>query len=191
MRSCESQLLLTIDDLARGLRDMQQIDCIFLDFSKAFDRVPHERLLLKLHYYGVRGKLLSWIRDFLSQRTQQVILEGEKSNVANVTSGVPQGTVLGPLLFLIFINDLPECVSSHIRLFADDALLYRTIQSADDIDILEKDLESLQAWERRWLMSFNADKCEVLRVSNKRKNIIGSSPYSIHGTPLRTVEEAK
>ena len=104
---------------------------------------------------------------------------------------MPQGTVLGPLLFLIFINDLPECVSSHIRLFADDALLYRTIQAADDINILEKDLESLQAWERRWLMSFNASKCEVLRVSNKRKNIIGASPYSIHGTPLRTVEEAK
>ena len=191
MRSCESQLLLTIDDLARGLRDKQQIDCIFLDFSKAFDKVPHERLLLKLHHYGVRGRLLSWIRDFLSQRTQQVILEGNKSNISSVTSGVPQGTVLGPLLFLIFINDMPDFVSSNIRLFADDALLYRCIQTPDDITILEEDIENLQVWERRWLMSFNADKCEVLRVSNKRNNIIGSSPYSIHGTPLRTVDEAK
>ena len=137
------------------------------------------------------GQLLYWIKDFLSDRTQQVILEGKKSSVANVSSGVPQGTVLGPLLFLVFINDLSECVSSSIRLFADDALLYRPIQSQEDITTLEKDLANLQLWQKKWLMSFNADKCEVLRISNKRNNIIGVSPYSIHGTALRTVEEAK
>ena len=190
-RSCESQLLVTTHDLATGLNDKQQIDAILLDFSKAFDKVPHERLLLKLSYYGVRGHLLSWIRDFLQGRTQQVMVEGKKSSTTNVTSGVPQGTVLGPLLFLIFINDLPECVSSSIRLYADDALLYRSIKSHDDIDALHRDLASVQEWEKTWLMSFNADKCEVLRISNKRKNIIGASPYSIHGTALRTADEAK
>ena len=190
-RSCESQLLVTIQDLAAGLRDKQQIDAILLDFSKAFDRVPHERLLLKLHYYGIRGQLLSWIKDFLHDRTQQVALEGVKSNTTSVSSGVPQGTVLGPLLFLVFINDLPECVSSSIRLYADDALLYRSVKTQDDIEILHSDLTKVQEWEQRWLMSFNADKCEVLRISNKRKNIIAEHPYSIHGTALRVVDEAK
>ena len=189
-RSCESQLLLTVDDLARGLRDGEQIDAVLLDFSKAFDRVPHQRLLLKLHFLGVRGRLLSWIKDFLSGRTQRVILEGKMSSEAAVTSGVPQGTVLGPLLFLVFINDLPECVSSEIRLFADDCLLYRSIRSQDDAAAIRDDLASLQIWESKWLMSFNPDKCEVLRITNKRKGVI-QHEYTIHGKVLRTVESAK
>ncbi|XP_072033236.1 uncharacterized protein [Amphiura filiformis] len=187
---CDAQLLLTVHDLASGLRDQEQIDAILLDFSKAFDKVPHERLLLKLHFYGIRGSLLSWIRDFLTNRTQQVILEGKKSNLTSVTSGVPQGTVLGPLLFLIFINDLPEYVTSEIRLFADDCLLYRPIKTQADVTILQHDLSNLQEWERKWLMSFNPAKCEVLRVTNKKKNII-TADYSIHGSTLRTVDEAK
>ena len=189
-RSCESQLLLTVDDLARGLRDGEQIDAILLDFSKAFDRVPHERLLLKLDFMGVRGNLLSWIGDFLRGRTHRVILEGEKSNIAPVTSGVPQGTVLGPLLFLAFINDLPDSVSSEIRLFADDCLLYRPIKSQADVKGLQDDLVGLQGWEDKWLMSFNPDKCEVLRITNKRKNVILAN-YNIRGSVLRTVNSAK
>ena len=102
-RSCETQLILTIDDLARGLNDKQQIDAILLDFSKAIDRVPHQRLLLKLKHYGVRGNILSWIEDFLSARTQEVIIEGSKSTPSQLSSGVPQGTVLGPLLFLAYM----------------------------------------------------------------------------------------
>ena len=184
-------MLITVQDLAAGFRDKQQIDAILLDFSKAFDHVPHERLLLKLHHYGIRGQLLSWVRDFLKGRTQQVVLEGVKSITKSVSSGVPQGTVLGPLLFLVFINDLPVCVSSSIRLYADDALLYRSIKTQDDTEALHQDLTNIQEWERKWLMSFNTEKCEVLRISNKRKNIIASIPYSIHGTALRTVDEAK
>ena len=189
-RSCESQLILTIDDLAKGLQNREQIDAILLDFSKAFDKVPHERLLLKLHHVGVRGTVLSWIRDFLTDRSQKVILEGKASKTSQVTSGVPQGTVLGPLLFLVYINDLPDCVTSEIRLFADDALLYRPIHTGEDATHLTKDLERLQDWERTWQMSFNPDKCEVLRITNKRTNII-SQQYSIHGAVLRTVNQAK
>ena len=92
---------------------------------------------------------------------------------------------------MIRVNDLPECVSSSIRLYADDALLYRPINSPDDITALHKDLADVQEWEKEWLISFNADKCEVLRIPNKRKNIMGTTPYSIHGTALRTVDQAK
>ena len=119
---CESQLILTVQDLAAGLRDGEQIDAVLLDFSKAFDKVPHHRLATKLDHYGIRGKLLQRITSFLEGRSQQVLVEGQSSPSAPVTSGVPQGTVLGPLLFLIYINDLPSCVSSTCRLFADDSL---------------------------------------------------------------------
>ena len=101
-RSCESQLLLTINDFASTLDEGGQTDAILLDFSKAFDVVPHKRLLLKLHYYGIRGKTLAWVENFLSNRTQQVAVDGKLSNIGQVTSGVPQGSVLGPTLFLVF-----------------------------------------------------------------------------------------
>ena len=150
-RSCDTQLLLTVHDLAQGLRDQQQIDAVLLDFSKAFDKVPHRRLLLKLEHYGVRGPLMSWICDFLAERTQKVTLEGTTSEEAAVTSDVPHGTVLGPLLFLAYINDLPACVSSEARLFVDDCLLYRTEPSNLNVTpiSLQDDLNSLQQWEAK------------------------------------------
>ena len=117
----ESQLLLTVNDLAKGLDDKSQTDMILLDFSKAFDKVPHQRLLLKVSHCGIAGIVFAWIKDFLHGRTQKVILEGQSSSWATVASGVLQGSVLGPLLFLIYINDLPDCVtSSTVRLFADE-----------------------------------------------------------------------
>ena len=160
-RSCESQLILIIQDLAKGIDDNTQIDAVLLDFSKAFHKVPHKRLASKLHHYGIRGRTLSWIESFLANRTQRVAVEGVMSDSAPVTSGVPQGTVLGPLLFLVYINDLPAQVKSEARLFADDCLLYRKICSPDDRAALQRDLDSLQRWERDWLMAFNPDKCEV------------------------------
>ena len=161
-RSCESQLILTIQDLANGLNDGKQIDAILLDFSKAFDKVAHQRLLQKLQYYGIRGYLNDWVADFLKDRQQEVVLEGTHSSATQVTSGVPQGTVLGPLLFLVYINDMPEGIDSTMRLFADDSLLYRFIRTKEDQSILQEDLRKLELWEHKWQMQFNADKCEVL-----------------------------
>ena len=142
-----------------------------LDFSKAFDKVPHQRLAAKLSHYGVGGNTLQWIQCFLSGRTQQVVVDGEQSAPAPVTSGVPQGTVLGPLLFLAYINDLPQNVTSTSRLFADDCLVYRVINNTCDSEELQKDLDTLEKWERDWQMSFNPDKCEVIRVTNKKTTI--------------------
>ena len=132
-RSCESQLILTIHEIAQTLDQGGQVDAVLLDFSKAFDKVSHSKLLLKLEHYGVRGSTLAWIRDFLHNRSQRVVVHGQSSASASVTSGVPQGTVLGPLLFNVYINDLPSCVESTPRLFADDCLLYRVINTTEDL----------------------------------------------------------
>ena len=126
-RSCETQLAVLIEDLARNVSKGKQTDLILLDFSKAFDKVNHSKLLWKLHQYGIRGNALAWIRAFLGNRSQTVVLDGEESESAPVTSGVPQGSVLGPILFLIYINDLPDELSSQVRLFADDTAVYLTI----------------------------------------------------------------
>ena len=139
-------MISTISDFAAALNDGYEIDAIFLDLSKAFDTVPHARLCQKLSHYGVRGNTLLWIKDFLSERTQRVILRGHASSICKVTSGVPQGSVLGPLLFLCYINDLPQRILSTIKLYADDSLLYRIIHSDADITILQKDIETLYHW---------------------------------------------
>ena len=115
-RSCETQLLQLVEDLGRQLIAGKRIDLVLLDFSKAFDKVNHLKLLFKLSQHGVKGKTLNWIRAFLLGRTQAVVLEGERSAEAPVTSGVPQGSVLGPLLFLLYINDLPQDIQSQVRL---------------------------------------------------------------------------
>ena len=189
-RSCETQLLLTLDDLAKGLDDKSQTDMILLDFSKAFDKVPHQRLLLKVSHCGISGSVLAWIEDFLHGRTQRVVLDGQSSSVAPVTSGVPQGSVLGPLLFLIYINDLPDSVaSSTVRLFADDTVLYRRISSPADASNLQYDLDALQAWEATWMMEFNPAKCQLLRVTLKRKPV--EATYTVHGQALEAVDAAK
>ena len=139
-----------------------------LDFSKAFDRVPHERLVLKLKHYGIDGKTVAWIKGFLSMRTQTVVVNGQSSTPRPVTSGVPQGTVLGPLLFLIFINDISQDLQSEIRLFADDSILYRPINSAKDHLIMQEDLNKLHFWSKTWQMDFNVSKCAIMTVTHKR-----------------------
>ncbi len=190
-RSCETQLLQAIDDLARALNDNQQYDLILLDFSKAFDKVPHKRLLTKMSHNGVRGRTLDWIGSFLGDRTQSVVLNNQRSSESKVTSGVPQGTVLGPLLFLVYINDLPDVITpgTTARLFADDCALYRKIENEEDQAILQNDLDKLVEWEQKWLMEFHPTKCQLVHITHRKKPF--ASTYSIHNIELTTCDSAK
>jgi len=180
--SCDSQLLTTLHDLFRSHDLGHQIDVAILDFSKAFDTVPHKRLLHKLGSYGIEGTTHTWLTNFLSRRTMQVVLDGETSEEINVASGVPQGTVLGPLLFLCFINDLPDSVRSQVRLFADDCLLYRTIGNRSDHHVLEEDLQNLHSWAKTWGMKFNSKKCYILSINQKSSHF-----YSLGDEVLKEV----
>ena len=167
-----------------------QTDVGILDFSRAFDTVPHERLLGKLASYGISGPLNSWIRAFLTGRTMSVTIDGVTSDPAEVLSGVPQGTVLGPLLFLIYINDMPGVVSNgtYVRLFADDCLAYRPIHSDQDQIILQQDLTALQNWAERWGMRFNTKKCHIMHIHRSQ---IRSRIYQLCGEVLYSVSKAK
>ena len=142
-----------------------------------------------MDHYSIRGTLLDWMNDFLSERTQQVIINGESSSKGKVISGVPQGTVLGPLLFLIYINDLPVRVNPLIRPFADNTYLYKTIDTPRDTLQLQKDLDALTKWENEWSMEFHPDKCKLVRITNKLKPIEAS--YYMHNRKLDIVETGK
>ena len=139
-RSTVGQLLLIINDIAKSLNASNSVHAAVLDFTKAFDKVPHRRLLIKLNLYGIRGNPLQWFESFLLKRCQSVICSGKSSKSSPITSGVPQGTVPGPLLFLLYINDLPVNLKSQTRLFADDALVYGVISADIDTNNLQDDL---------------------------------------------------
>ena len=132
-----TQLLYVLDYFTQHLDQGDSVDVIYLDFQKAFDSVPHQRLIQKLSSFGVHGKILLWIKDFLRNRTQQVVLNGQKSGSILVTSSVPQGSVLGPLLFTMFVNDISSIVSSPTFMFADDTKIFHFIKSSDDYAILQ------------------------------------------------------
>jgi hypothetical protein len=189
-RSCESQLLQFIQELAKNNNKIIQTDLIIMDFAKAFDKVPHRRLLYKLKYYGIQENTLLGIQALLSDSTQTVVVNGISSNTVPVTLGVPQGTVLGPILFLIYINDFPEYLShSKLRLFADDSIIYRDIKTQDDCLKLQQDLDSAARWEADWLMAFHPDKCTKLTISPKKQSI--QHNYILHNHILESVTSAK
>ena len=189
-RSCETQILTLYHELAASLDKKIQTDMIILDFSKAFDRVPHQRLLKKVHHYGIRGTTHQWISSFLNSRTQQVLVEGQSSEKVPVVSGVPQGSVLGPVLFLIFINNLPDNIISSTRLFADDCILYRQISSDNDQNLLQDDLDRLATWEKTWGMEFHPQKCSILRIYRPKTNP-RTFQYQLKGVALAEEQSSK
>ena len=187
--------------LSHGL----SIDIIYLDYEKAFDKVPHERLILQLNRYGISGDILRWIKDYLTNRTQQVRVNGHYSSSSAVRSGVPQGSVLGPVLFLIFVADIAPLVKNFISLYADDTKLYSyLLDSNHTSESIQEDINILSSWSQRMQMSFNPDKCVSLHMGKNNPKYSYSLPkiystvikpnstcYTLYFHPLKKVKEEK
>ena len=190
-RSCLTQLLVHIDTILQNLQNGVDTDVIYLDFAKAFDKVDHELLLKKLHDYGVRGKLLMWLNSYLSNRQQTVVINGEHSMPAKVVSGVPQGTVLGPVLFILYLNDLESCIKhSIVSSFADDTRLKKSIQSVNDTKKLQDDLVSTIEWSKRNNMQLHQSKFELLTHSTGRAKLLSELPFSTQFTEYSTQDQS-
>jgi hypothetical protein len=187
-----TQLVELHDQFCKAMNSGKEIRVVFLDISKAFDRVWHKGLLLKLRSCGITGRLLDWLKDYLTDRQQRVIINGEHSEWGNINAGVPQGSVLGPLLFLIFINDITHVIEKcKIRLFADDTCLVieiddPTVQAIE----LNNDLEKLREWAELWHVTFSPPKSEELLISNKRTQT-AHPPLYLGDTPIKKVTQHK
>ena len=180
-----------INDSAKLLDNGGQVDAFILDFEKAFDTPPHELLKNKLFGCGIGGKTLKWIDSFLCYRQQRVVVNGAKSDWAPVLSGVPQGTVRGPLLFSLYINDISTDIDSEIRLFADDCVCYREIKDTEDTLKLQKNIDQLGCrGMRKWGIRFQPVKCNLMQITRKRIKRIHAS-YTLEGTVLENIENIR
>ena len=195
-RSCLTNLLTTLEEWTKIMDEKDNcVDVAYLDFRKAFDLVSHRHLLLKLEKHGINGQVGNWIKAFLENRKQKVVIRGHESEELDVLSGVPQGSVLGPLLFLIFINDLPKCAACPVCLFADDSKIYSKVPRANKVlpelegsqEILQKDLDELYKWADKWKMSFNVNKCKIMHLGYDN----GKHEYNLNGTTLLETTEEK
>ena len=186
-RSCSTQLLETLELWSGFIENGRSVDCIYLDFAKAFDKVPHSRLANKLKAYGFRGNLLNWLTDFVNDRKQRVVINGVSSDIEFVKSGIPQGSVLGPTLFVIYINDLPETVKTYVKIFADDTKIFNAINSSEDNDMLQEDISNLVNWSKKWQLPFNLEKCKLVQYG---RNIMDHA-YCIDGKEIENVQSEK
>ena len=189
--ACVSQLLSVLRSIGKNLDNNIQTDILYLDFSKAFDSVGHAILLEKLERYGVAGHLHDWFKSYLQDCPQRVVVDGFNSSWAPATSGVPQGSLLGPILFIIFINDLPSALpdGTLTPLSADNTKLYRSILSYLDADKLQQALTNLDSWGLDNNVNFNSSKCKVLTVTQKKNPV--HYDYHLGHVDLQQVNEEK
>ena len=189
-RSCQTNLIEFMDLITKFIDAGDPVDVVYLDFSKAFDKISHQKLCSKLKAHGINGNVLNWIKDWLTNRKQWVTVNGFLSDEAAVSSGVPQGSVLGPILFIIYINDIDEAVTNLIemlRKFADDTKIAKRIKSDNDKVLLQKCLDNLFEWSSKWSMEFNTKKCKVMHFGKNNPNY----QYNINGDVLQSVDTEK
>jgi len=177
-------LLEAFESWTRLLDEGHEVDVIFLDYRKAFDTVPHRRLIAKLARLGIPERMQQWVKNFLTGRHMRVMISTSFSDWATVKSGVPQGSVLRPLIFLIFVNELPHWVVNSMRMFADDTKIWAAINSIDDSSSLQKDLDKLVEWSEEWLLSFNIEKCKVMHIGHSLP-----TPYTMSSSTGRNLLE--
>ena len=193
-KSTVSALLHVTHDWLQYLEKGVEVGAIFFDIKKAFDSVPHSLLLSKLEAIGLDGGIISWIHNYLADRHQFVVFNGVSSETSLVTSGVPQGSILGPLLFLIYMNDISQVnlsPRSKLVLYADDILLYHPISSTDDYCALQTDIDTLSSWTTLNKLSFNPAKCKAMIISRKRSICLPPLPLSVNGSVLEVVSAFK
>jgi hypothetical protein len=190
-RSTALQLLALLDKWTQDLEEGGQVDVLYTDFEKAFDKVPHRRLIAKLEDYGIRVDIINWIKGFLFNRKQQVKINGSYSKWSPVISGIPQGSILGPLLFIIYINDLPEIIEkfANMALFADDAKISKHIVNKQDSSSLQMAFTELYKWSEKWMLKLNIGKCKVLSLS---RTVPEHNSYTINiGGSMCTLERVE
>ena len=193
-KSTVSALIECTHDWFLQLDNHMEIGAVFFDFRKAFDTVPHRLLMAKLHNLGLDPHIITWIHNYLAERYQRVVLNGECSQVSHASSGVPQGSILGPLLFLIYIDDITDTIlttGTKLVLYADDILLYRSISSSNDFALLQRDINAISTWASSNFMKFNESKCKFMLVSRKRNPTISTFPLMLNGLKLETVSTFK
>jgi ribonuclease P/MRP protein subunit RPP40 len=189
-KSCLSNLLQFYEEVTKIVDEGVPVDIVYLDFAKAFDVVPHERLMIKLKAIGIHEKVLQWIRAWLKQRKQRVVLNGKASTWEEVPSSVVQGSVLGPELFVIYIDDIDECMNrirSYLNKFADDTKVAKAIHGVEDSEELQTELDNLWSWACKWQMRFNVDKCKIMHTGRTNPKF----SYTLNGTPLSITTEER
>jgi hypothetical protein len=186
-KSCLTNLLETLELWTSALDSGYSVDSVYLDYQKAFDTVPTQRLMKKLKAYGIRGSVAQWLEVFLTGRRMRVSVRGSESPWVNVTSGVPQGSVIGPLLFLLYVNDIPESLECLSKMFADDTKVFTVVKCEADNERLQRDLNTLDNWSEDWLLGFNVSKCKRMHLGRRNPGY----KYTMNDAELQETEEEK